>query len=521
MIAHSTVYSISLKLRSEGRLLPKATSTTDLFSPQLPPARAVPTCTMLTPLPAAQWDRAKAAHLLRRAAFGGPPEQIDALAAGGMPAALAALVDGPAAPVPAPAPDWARPRDLAAYREEIRAAMAASAGDTEMARAEIRRNAGARERREQSTQLADLAGWWVNRMRDAQDPLEEKMTLFWHGHFATSAQKVRDAYLMWRQNQTFREHARGNFGVLTKAMSRDPAMIHWLDLRESRARHANENFARELMELFTLGEGNYTEKDVTEAARAFTGYRIDPRDQSFHFAPRDHDFGPKQFLRRFGNFHGDQIIDLILDQPACAQFIARKLWTFFACENADPALVDALAATLRAGKYELRPVLHQLFASQEFYSAQAMGTQVKSPVQFVVGTARLLETGLLPERATLGALKQLGQTPFAPPSVKGWDGGRAWISTSTLLFRYNLAGAFLKGGAARPVDLTALAPTDLRADPPALVRHLSVRLFCDPLSAKDHQTFVDYLKATGPRIDDKSVQGVLHLMMSTPRFQLC
>lgn len=500
---------------------------------------------MLTPLPASQWDRAKAAHLLNRAAFGGPPEQIDALAAGGMPAALASLVDGPAAPVPAPAPDWAKPRDLTAYREEIRAAMAAAAGNTEAAKAQVRRTVGAKERREQYTHLVDLGGWWVNRMRDAQDPFEEKMTLFWHGHFATSAQKVRDGYMMWRQNQTFREHARGNFGVLTKAMSRDPAMINWLDLRESRAQHANENFGRELMELFTLGEGHYTEKDVAESARAFTGYRIDPRDQSFHFAPRDHDYGPKQFLRQTGNFHGDQIIDLILDQPACAQFIAKKLWTFFANENADPALIEALAATMRSSRYEMRPVLRQLFASQEFYSAQAMGTQVKSPVQFVVGTARLLGTDLLPERVTLGALKQLGQTPFAPPSVKGWDGGKAWISTSTLLFRYNLAGAFIKGGTPRPpnlaepvanmadvganpapslhgpVDLAKLAPEDLRNDPAALVRNLGVRLFQDSLPAKDEQAFVDYLKATGPAVGDKSVQGVLHLMMSTPRFQLC
>ncbi len=173
------------------------------------------------------------------------------------------------------------------------------------------------------------------------------MTLFWHGNFATSSQKVQDAYLMWRQNQTFREHARGNFGVLAKAMSRDPAMFVWLDLQQSRPLHANENFARELMELFTLGEGNYTEKDVTESARAFTGYRIDPRDQSFRFNPREHDASPKQFLGRTGNLDGDNIIDIILEQPACARYIARKLWTFFASENPSPALVDALAATLR------------------------------------------------------------------------------------------------------------------------------------------------------------------------------
>lgn len=504
---------------------------------------------MLTPLPAGRWDRAKAAHLLKRAAFGGPPEQIDALAQGGLAAALASLVDGPASPVSAPAPGWAQPRDLVALRETFRAAkQAAPAGPEEATRAAARKDMAQAERRMQAQHLISLGGWWVDRMRDAQDPLEEKLTLFWHGHFATSAQKVKDGYMMWRQNQTFREHARGNFGVLTKAMSRDPAMIAWLDLRESRAKHANENFARELLELFTLGEGHYTEKDVTEAARAFTGYRVDPHDEGFRFAPREHDYGPKTFLGQSGPFHGDQVIDLILEQPACARFIAGKLWTFFASENADPALVEALAGTLRAARYELRPVLHQLFASAEFYSPQAMGTQVKSPVQFVVQTARELGTDLPPDRVTLTALKQLGQTPFAPPSVKGWDGGKAWISTSTLLFRYNLAGAFIRGTPPRPVapveaaaemmamnagapaptpapmrlvDLAKLAPPDLRSDPAALVRRLAARLFATPLAAKDEQAFIDYLKATGPGIGDKSVQGVLHLMMSTPRFQLC
>ena len=411
----------------------------------------------------------------------------------------------------------------------------------------IRRDASKTNRREQYTDIGDLIGWWLERMRESVDPLEEKMTLFLHGHFATSFVKVKNAYFMWRQNQTFREHARGNFNTLVKAMSRDPAMIVWLDLRESRAEHPNENFAREVMELFTLGEGHYTEKDVTEGARAFTGYRIDPRNESFLFQPRQHDSTPKTMLGRNDIFDGDQAIDTITAQPACARFIARKLWTFFAYENPPDALVEALAATMRAHRYEMRPVLRQMFTSQEFYSPQAVREQIKSPVQWLVQTTRELEVTLPPRGPMIGALKQMGQVPFNPPNVKGWDGGKAWISTSTLLTRYNLAGALL-GTARSPVapnaegggtadapqmapalpaippgnvDARKLAPDPLRTDPVALVRNLGNRFFQGALSPRDEEAFSNFLKSEGDPVSDKSVIGLVHLMMSTPRYQLC
>ena len=532
------------------------------------PAQLNPT--MLAPISPAEWDRAKAAHLLNRAGFGGPPDQIDALAQGGMAAALRQLVDGPAAPVPAPAPAWAQPRNLAQLREQVQAAVMNAPGGDDASRKMARQEILKGERRTQFENIVDLGAWWLNRMRDASDPLEEKLTLFWHGHFATSAQKVKDAYLMWRQNQTFREHSRGNFGVLVKAMTRDPAMIDWLDLQQSRAQHPNENFAREVMELFTLGEGNYTEKDVTEGARAFTGYRIDPRNESFHFAFEQHDSTPKQFLGTTVS-DGDQTVDAILRQPACAEFMARKLWTFFAYENPPAPLVAALANTMRAANYEMRPVLRQMFASREFYSPQAIQTQIKSPVQWLVESTRALDINLPPKLPLMGSLRQLGQTPFAPPSVKGWDGGKAWISTSTLLFRYNLAGALVSGNIGAPKraaavlrangkmpgiaedepgaqtaiasagpppaqlaaplvpwapvnrpDFQKLAPPALRADPQTLVASLAVRLFAQPLSAKDQQPFIDYLHSVGATtIDDRRVAELVHLMMSTPHFQLC
>ena len=506
---------------------------------------------MLSPLPPDQWDHAKAAHLLNRAGFGGTPANVDSLVQSGMAASIRYLVDGPASPAPAPPPDWAHPQNLLQERAEIvqkiQATMPVGANAT--TQEQVKKNAVKANRREQVTDVADLIGWWMERMRESNDPLEEKMTLFWHGHFATSFVKVKNAYYMWRQNQTFREQARGNFNTLVKAMTRDPAMILWLDLRESKGEHPNENFAREVMELFTLGEGHYTEKDVTEGARAFTGYRIDPRDESFLFQPAQHDNTPKTMLGRSDILDGDQAVDVITAQPACARFMARKLWTFFAYENPSDALVEALAATMRAHRYEMRPVLRQMFTSQEFYSAQAIREQIKSPVQWLVQTVRELEVTLPPRGPMIAALKQMGQVPFNPPNVKGWDGGKAWISTSTLLTRYNLAGALLgtaptqaqfAPGAEMPsspggpqfapalpvippgkVDPRKLAPDNLRADPVALVRTLGSRFFQGALSPKDEEAFGNFLKSEGDTVSDSSVIGLVHLMMSTPRYQLC
>ena len=505
---------------------------------------------MLSPLPANQWDHAKAAHLLNRAGFGGSPAHADSLVASGMAASIKYLVDGPTTPVPAVPPEWAHPENEMQDRMDARQQAVASLppNATEEERAKARKTAVKANRREQTQDLADLVVWWMERMRQSVDPLEEKMTLFWHGHFATSYIKVKNAYFMWRQNQTFRENARGNFGTLVKAMTRDPAMIIWLDLRQSRSEHPNENFAREVMELFTLGEGHYTEKDVTEGARAFTGYRIEPRGMSFEFMPGQHDNTPKTMLGRTDIRNGDEAIDTIIAQPACARFMARKLWTFFAYENPSDGIVDALATTMRAHHYEMRPVLHQMFTSQEFYSAQAIREQIKSPVQWMVQTARELEVTLPPRGPMLAALRQMGQMPFNPPNVKGWDGGKAWISTSTLLTRYNLAGALL-GAPPRPgqsdiqpvgnmegpqmnaaalppvpggkVDLAKIAPPELRADPVALVRALGKRFFQGALTPKDEQAFQDFLKTTGPKVNDSALIGLVHLMMSTPRYQLC
>ena len=504
---------------------------------------------MLNPLPPAKWDRVKAAHLLNRAAFGGTPAQIDALQKSGLASAVRNLVDGPAQPVAAVPPPWVAPKDLQARRESVQdiAALSADPGTRKQIEQQFRKDV----RREEVGQIRDLGVWWLQRMRTSPDALQEKLTLFWHGHFATSVQKVRDAYYMWQQNATLRRYARGHFGALVKAISRDPAMVIWLDLRDSRGAHPNENFARELMELFTLGEGHYTERDVAGGARAFTGYRLNPRDQTFRYAAREADLGEKEIFGQKGNFAGDAVIDLILQKPECAKFLAKKLWEFFAYQDPEPEIIARLAEVIRLCDYEMRPVLMKVFSSEEFFSERAMRTQIKSPVQWLVQNARIFETDFPPPYVLFFAMRQLGQMLFNPPSVKGWDGGKAWISTSTLLARYNLAGLLVESAGpdlmigiqksvrdlgfdpmndaapsvhmpdAGPLDVAKIAPAALRAEPEKLVDALVLRLFQAPLVGRSRDAFLEYLRAKAQPANDEAVRGLLHLMMSTPQFQLC
>src|SRR5438477_7649296 len=353
---------------------------------------------------------------------------------------------------------------------------------------------------------------------------------------------------MWRQNDTLRRHALGNFATLTKEISRDPAMMIYLDLQQSRKEHPNENWARELMELFTVRIGNYSENDIRESARAFTGYRIDMTNQQFRFAAKQHDDGPKTFMGKTGAWNGDDIIDTLMKQPACVQFLARKLWRFFAEDEPSPQIVAAVATRIREHDFEMRPVLREIFSSREFYSDASMRNQIKSPVQFLIQTPSLLATDPPAPPVAQTAMRQMGQILFAPPNVKGWDGGKAWVSTSTLLFRYNFANYLINGDAMRPapdpakqknadpgfrggpafanlpprppIDVAKIIPSELRAKPTELVTHLSTRLFQAPAPEKDRTAFLQYLKAREPDTGDATMRGLLHLMMSTPQFQL-
>jgi hypothetical protein len=282
-----------------------------------------------------------------------------------------------------------------------------------------------------------LGLWWATRMLTTRRPLEEKLTLFWHGHFATGENKVRDYRMMLWQNGMFRAHASGSLRELLVGILKDPAMLVYLDNGENVKKHPNENFGRELLELFTMGVGHYTEHDVREGARAFTGWTNDVL--TFKFDAEQHDFTEKTFLGRTGNLNGDDIIETILKQPATGEFVAAKLYRYFVREDIAGSVKMELGRSFRDDRYELKPLLKRIFLSKDFYSPPSYATQIKSPVHLVVSTYKkmgLSEVPTIPDfgRATAG----FGQALFNPPNVAGWAGGRTWITPSTLLQRGNL-----------------------------------------------------------------------------------
>ena len=281
----------------------------------------------------------------------------------------------------------------------------------------------------------ELRAWWLREMLLTPSPLTERMTLFWHGHFATGQQKVRINQLMYRQNALLRREALGNFATLLHAVAKDPAMLIYLDNAGSRRQAPNENFAREVMELFTLGEGKFSEADVKEAARAFTGWSIDRDAMDFVYRRAWHDDGEKTILGHSGRFDGAQVLDLLLARPETAEFVAAKVWREFVSTQPDPKEVARWAAAFRAARYEVKPLLRAAFLSPAFWAAGNRGALIKSPVDVVVGTLRTFGIHPYDLRPAAIACAALGQNPFSPPNVKGWAGGEAWITSATLLGR--------------------------------------------------------------------------------------
>jgi uncharacterized protein (DUF1800 family) len=261
------------------------------------------------------------------------------------------------------------------------------------------------------------------------------MTLFWHNHFVSSQQKVRFARLMYTQNATLRANALGSFASLLHAASKEPAMLIYLDVAQSRKGQPNENFAREVMELFTLGEGRYTEQDIKEAARAFTGWSLDRDTGQYLFRPGIHDTGVKTVLGRSGCFDGDAVLDVILAQPQTSEYITAKLWREFVSADPDPREVKRIAQIFRGQDYDVKAALRGLLLSDAFWSADNRGTLVKSPVELVVGTLRQLEVAPGSAMPFAVASSGMGQNLFSPPNVKGWPGGETWINSNTLLAR--------------------------------------------------------------------------------------
>jgi uncharacterized protein (DUF1800 family) len=494
---------------------------------------------MLKPLSDKDWNYAKAAHLLNRAGFGGPPAEIEKLADLGPERAVAHLLDYEKISDPTPNPDWAKPNP-----EEIKKLREAIRNGTP----EEKKQAQREEQQTIQRRMLELRGWWLQRMVRGPRPFQEKMVLFWHGHFATSMEKVRNPYYMWRQNELFRRLATGSWEQLLIEAGKDPAMLIWLDQAQSKKDHPNENFAREVMELFALGEGHYTEHDIGEAARALTGWSLEPQTQNFTYRPFIHDNGDKTIFGQTGNFDGEGVIKLIVAHPQAAKFITAKIWNYFAGQVPSPELNEQLAAVFRAHGNIFKPFLRELFRSEVFYSDAIIRNQVKSPVQWLVGSVRMLECDLPPTLVSWGMLRQLGQDLFAPPNVKGWDGGVTWITTNTLLTRYNdaqalvegmlpplSAGDFAKkgtvgGGGGRAmkmlqrirmggVKVEKILTPEQRADKATIVAALEHRLFQTRLNSDQEQTLREFLDAK-TKMSDADIATTVRLMMSTPEYQV-
>ncbi len=361
--------------------------------------------------------RDDARHLLNRTSFAASAAEIESFAALTRGAAVDQLIAAKRTTAATPAPEWAKTYERL-YRPQM-----------------TQEERQAATRRELVVRGLEMRTWWMHEMITTPSPLTEKMTLLWHNHFATVADKVRPAILMFRQNEILRTHALGNFGTLLREVSKDPAMLVFLDQAQSRKGAPNENFAREVMELFTLGEGHYTERDIKEAARALTGWSVDVDTGEFRFRTGMHDTGSKTILGKTGNFGGDDVLGLLLAHEATARFIVRKLWLEFISPKPDEQQVAHFAQVFRAENYEIAPLLRAMLASDAFYAPESRASLIKSPVDLIVGTLRQFKFEVHDAAPFAVLSRQLGQDLFQPPNVRGWPGGEVWVNTNSLLAR--------------------------------------------------------------------------------------
>ena len=433
-----------------------------------------------------RWTRELAAHLYRRAGFGATAAQLEA-AVQMQPAELVAqLVQESTESV-----------EFSAQMDNL-AETALSGGNP-----------------------TNLAPPWLYRMLKTPHQLREKLTLFWHGHFATSAEKVAEADLMLQQNQLLRRHAMGDFGQLVQEISRDPAMLVYLDSADNRKSHPNENYARELMELFCLGEGHYSEQDVRELARCFTGWEI--RRNQFRFNRYQHDFGGKKVLGINGKLTGEEAVQVVLKQPTAPRFIAQKLVQYLVMDEprATTELIEPLADQLRRDDMQIAGTVQRILGSQLFFSTTSVGRKIRSPVEFAIGLLRGLD-GLTNVNALAQQLRQLGQGLFYPPSVKGWDGGRSWINSSTLVGRANLVHrvlrdektSFAAGSLADVVTGQGLSQAD------EIVDWLSQLLLAIPLSGPTRDQLLAILEDKSKGDLSGRLTQMIYTMAALPEFHL-
>lgn len=289
-------------------------------------------------------------------------------------------------------------------------------------------------RKQSREDLKSLNIRWLTEMINSEAQLREKVSLFWHGHFAC---RVINIFFQQQLLDVIRRNALGNFGDMLREVSKSPAMLSFLNNQQNKKQHPNENFAREVMELFTMGRGAYSENDIKEAARAFTGWGFNIRGE-FVNRPFQHDNGNKTFLGKTGNFNGDDIIDIILEQKQTAGFIAGKIYRYFVNEKPDSAKVAALASGFFQSGYDIKQLLYEIYTSEWFYDEKNIGNKIKSPVELLAGIRRLLPMELENEESQLLLQRALGQLLFYPPNVAGWPGGRNWIDSSALMLRLSI-----------------------------------------------------------------------------------
>lgn len=450
------------------------------------------------PTSADPWNLEKVAHLHRRAGFAANWQELHR----DLKAGPAESIDGLLHPPPAS-------QKFQRVADALKNIIASSGSDFMTAES-----------------LSPLQSWWMFRMTFGSDPLGEKLTLFWHNHFATAMSGVYNLKLMLDQNELFRQHARGKFEDLLQAIEADPAMLKWLDGGANHKEHPNENFARELLELFTLGEGHYSETDIREAARGLTGWKpgrdsLLNETNEFFYDETLVDTGQKTFLGETGPWRREEIFRIILQQPEAARYLCRRLYRWFVSESTipDDALIEPLAIQLRASNYSIEHVVGIILRSQHFFSPAAYWQRVKSPVEFCVGTIRQLEPKRTPNLLPLAALNcdQQGQALFNPPSVKGWDGGTAWLTTNCTLTRMKWITDLLNGS--QSSGLKAYDPArwlkEHSLKPTQAVDSFSKLLLQNNLNPES--------AALAQRLADGSQQqftAALQVLLQTPEFQL-
>mgnify|MGYP002623164262 CR=1 FL=1 len=473
----------------------------------------------LKPIKAEQWNYTQARHLLFRAGFGGTPAEVEKLVAMGPYDAVDSLVDYHLQPLPN--------LEFSPFRVER-----APAYERHLSRG-VHEKLSEQRRALERKQQPEMRRWWLRRMAESPRPLQEKLTLFWHDHFAVNYHNSERVHLVFKQNEMLRAYAGENFAALLHGIVQDPAMIQYLDNHKNNKGSGNENLGRELQELFSIGEeysanhtkDGYSEQDVREASRALTGYTYDAVTHQFHFLGSRHDATTKTVLGKTGNWSGDDVVNIILAHPSTAKYVCKKLYEYFVHEHPDAQTVERLARVLRENEYELRPMLRNLFLSEQFYSEKALASHVKNPVELLVGTVRVLGVTVDDYAMIDGATQQEGMTLFEPPNVAGWEDGRAWVNENRILLRYNHLANIIERSSN---DLVAALEDYTFSSPAELVDHLIARCLVTGLDESKRRALIAFAADIPPssqwaaqkdRVNPK-LRALVLMIMSTPEYQL-